>query len=99
MTAVVNIGTMITSSPRVQGGRPVIAGTSVTVQRIVTWYKLGYSPEEIACEIDHLSLAQIYAALTYYHANREAIEADIAADEDEYERLSREHSPQQPIHV
>jgi len=48
------------------------------------------SPEEIASELPHLSLAQIYAALAYYHANREQIEADIAAEEIEAERLERE---------
>src|SRR5881296_2348575 len=91
MAAVVDIGTMITSQPGIHGGRPIIAGTGVTVQRIAVWYKLGYSPEEIARKIDHLSLAEIYAALTYYHANREAIEADSAAEDETYERLMREH--------
>ena len=42
--------------------------------------------------IGHLSPAQVYAALTYYHANREEIEADIAAEEVEAERLEREGS-------
>ena len=91
MAAVVDIGTMITSRPGIHGGRPIIAGTGVTVQRVAVWYKLGYSPEEIARKIDHLSLAQIYAALAYYHANREAIEADSAAEDEAYERLMREH--------
>jgi hypothetical protein len=48
-------------------------------------------PEEIAERIGHLSLAQVYAALAYYHANREAVEAEIAAEDTEYERLAREH--------
>jgi uncharacterized protein (DUF433 family) len=61
------------------------------VRRIVGWYKLGLSPEEISTEIPHLSLAQVYAALAYYHANREEIEADIAAEEAEAEKLEREH--------
>ena len=89
--AVVDIGTMITSKPGIHGGRPIIAGTGVTVQRIAVWHKLGYSPEEIARKIEHLSLAQIHAALAYYYANRETIEADIAAEDEAYERLMREH--------
>ena len=28
-----------------------------------------------------LDLAKVYAALTYYHANREEIEADLAQEE------------------
>ena len=54
------------------------------------WYQLGLSPEEIADRLGHLSLAQVHAALAYYHANREEIEADIAAEEIEAERLERE---------
>lgn len=81
--ATIDIGTLITSSPEIRGGRPHIAGTGLTVRRIVGWYKLGLAPEEILNRIGHptLTLAQIYAALTYYHANRDAVEADIAAEE------------------
>jgi hypothetical protein len=34
-----------------------------------------------------LTLAQIHAALAYYHANREEIDADIAADETAAEKI------------
>lgn len=51
-TATVDIGTLITRSPTIRGGRPRIVGTGVTVQRIVGWYKLGVSPEEIAARSD-----------------------------------------------
>ena len=91
MPTLTDIGTLIVRSPEIRGGRPRIAGTGVTVRRIVGWYKLGLSPEEISTEIPHLSLAQVYAALAYYHANREEIEADMAAEEAEAERLEREH--------
>jgi uncharacterized protein (DUF433 family) len=91
MAAVIDIGTLITRSPEIRGGRPRIAGTGVTVRRIVGWYKLGLTPEEIARRVGHLSLAQVHAALAYYHANREEIEADMAAEEEKAERLEREH--------
>jgi len=91
MAAVTDIGTLIVRSPEIRGGRPRIAGTGVTVRRIVGWYKLGLTPEEIARRVGHLSLAQVHAALAYYHANREEIEADIAAEEEKAERLEREH--------
>jgi len=57
----------------------------------VGWYKLGLSPEEIADEMEHLSLAQVYAALAYYHANQDTMEADIAIEEQEAEKREREH--------
>jgi uncharacterized protein (DUF433 family) len=87
----VDIGTFITRTPDVRGGRPRVTGTGVTVRRIVGWYKLGLSPEEIASRIGHLTLAQVHAALAYYHANQDEIEADIAAEEVEADRLEREH--------
>jgi len=91
MTPICDIGTLIVRSPEICEGRPRIAGTGISVRRIVGWHKLGLDAEEIAHKIPHLSLAQVYAALAYYHANREEIEADIAAEEIEAERLEREH--------
>jgi uncharacterized protein (DUF433 family) len=88
-TELVDIGTMITSSPEIRGGRPRVAGTGMTVMRIAGWYKLGFTPEEISRKIG-LSLAQIYAALTYYHANQQVIDADLDAEAAEYDRASLE---------
>ena len=81
MIAVVDIGTLIDQDPAIRGGRPKIAGTGLTVSRIISWYKMGLSPEEIALEYPHLSLAQVHAALAYYHANRDQIETEIAQEE------------------
>ena len=83
------IGTFIVRTPEIPGGRPRLAGTGVTVRRIVGWYKLGLSPEKIVGKFGHLSLAQVHAALAYYHANREEIESDIAAEETEADRLEQ----------
>jgi uncharacterized protein (DUF433 family) len=91
MAAVIDIGTMIASNPKIHGGRPIIAGTGVTVQRIAVLYKNGFSPEEIVRKIDHLSLAQIYSALAYFHANRAAIESEIVAEDQAYEALMQQH--------
>ena len=91
MATAQDIGTLITSSPDIRGGRPRIAGTGVTVRRIVCWYKLGETPEEIASNIDHLTLAQVYAALTYYHLNKDEIEQDLAEEEREAQRLEEQH--------
>lgn len=76
-----DIGSFIVQSSDIQAGRPHIAGTGVTVHRIVVWHKLGFNPEEIADRIGDLTVAQVYAALAHYHANREQIEADLASDE------------------
>ena len=83
----VNIGDLITSASQIQGGRPIIRGTGTTVGRIATLYKQGYSADDIVADKDYLTLAQVYAALSYYHANQQVIDADLAAEEAEYERL------------
>ena len=87
----VDIGSLIVISPDMKHGRPRLAGTGITVQRIALWYKLGYRPEEMVRKYPHLTLAHVHAALAYYHANQAEIEAGIAADEAEYERLEREY--------
>ena len=91
MATVTDIGTLITQTPEICGGRPRIAGTGVSVRRIAGWYNLGQTPEEIATQIPHLTLAQVHAALAYYHANQEAMDAEMAAEEAEADRLEREH--------
>jgi len=91
MAALTDIGTLIEQAPGICGGRPCVAGTGVSVLRIAGWYKMGRSPEEIADQYGHLTLAQVHAALAYYHANQEAMEAATAAEEEEADRLEREH--------
>jgi uncharacterized protein (DUF433 family) len=68
----------IESTPGVCGGRPWIAGTRIRVQDIVIWHeRLGYAPDEIVSHYPQLTLADVYAALTYYHDHREEIERFI----------------------
>ena len=86
-----DIGTLIARTPEIRGGRARAAGPGVTVERIVSWYKLGLSPEQIADEPGHLTLAQVHAALAYYHANREEIESALAAEWARADRPARQH--------
>lgn len=66
----------ITQTPDVQGGQSVIAGTRTTIATIVGYYKQGLSVEEILEELLHLTPAQVYQALSYYHDHVEEIEHD-----------------------
>jgi uncharacterized protein (DUF433 family) len=86
-----DISSYIVSTPEMKHGRPRVAGTGITVHRIAIWYKLGYTPEEIAYQYGHLTLAQVYAALAYYHANRDQVEAEIAADDAEADTIEQEY--------
>lgn len=90
--ALVNIGSLITTSPEIQSGRPVIAGTGTSVRRIVTLYKQGYSADEIVADKPYLTLAQVHAALAYYYANQQLIDQDLDAEATEYERLASQSS-------
>ena len=86
----VEIGSLVSRTQGVKGGRPCVAGTGVTIKRIAGWHCLGMTPEDIAAQYGHLSLAQVHAALAYYHANREEIDTDLRDESAEYDRLSRE---------
>ena len=92
MAVITDIGGLIERDPGIRSGKPCLAGTGVSVQRVVAWYKLGDTPEEIAGRFGHLTLAQVHAALAYYHANREEIETALAAEETEAMTMEQEHS-------
>src|SRR5690348_2984993 len=91
MAASVDIGTLIERRSAFKGGDAYVAGTGVRVKQIVVYYKLGFSPEQIADKYGHVNLAQVHAALAYYHANQDEIEAALSADDQAIEALEREH--------
>jgi uncharacterized protein (DUF433 family) len=71
----------IAISEDVAGGKPRIAGHRITVQHIVIWHeRMGLSADEIASN-HGVSLADVYAALTYYYDHRQEIDEAILADE------------------
>lgn len=62
-------------------GRAWIDDSNVKVIEVVLDHiAYGWSPEEIQWQHPHLGLAQIYAALSYYHDNRASMDSQIAAD-------------------
>ena len=79
----VNIGALI--APDKYHGRPVLAGTRMTIVGMISYHNGGWSVEEIARNRD-LTLAQVYAALAYYYADQEQIDKEMAEEEAEYDR-------------
>ena len=77
------------------GGRLRINGTRITVIQVAAMYRQGLSAEDIEQSYVHLNLAQVYAALAYYHANREEVIAELRAEDELYEQLKQEPSKQQ----
>jgi len=81
---------MLVKTPDVCGGRIRLDGTRITVHRIATLFRQGLHAEEIALTYTHLTLGQVFLALAYYHAHQNEIDAELAADDSEYDRLKRE---------
>src|SRR5262245_4252255 len=73
----------ITKTPGVCGGKACIAGTRIRVQDIVALsYTHGLSPVEIMDQYPSINLADVHAALTYYHDHTGEVEEEIRkADE------------------
>lgn len=83
------IASHIEMTPGVAGGKARIAGHRITVQNIAIWHeRLGVSADEIATEYG-LSLADVYAALTYYFDHREEIDRSIREDAEFVAELRR----------
>lgn len=75
------------------GQQAVIRGTRVPVSIIVGYLRIGETPETLTQEImPHLTLAQVYDALSYYHDHRYEIEQEISKNSEEWGRAYlREH--------
>lgn len=50
----------------------------------------GWSPEELAYQLPHLTLGQIHSALAYYWDHEAEIDADLARRNEEVEAIRRE---------
>ena len=60
----------------IYGGEPIVEGTRTGVRHIILLFQSGKDPEEIA-HIHHLTLAQIYDALSFYYDHQSEIEYAI----------------------
>jgi len=74
--------------------RAYIAGTRVRVQDIYGYSQLqGYSPERIVEALPHLTLGQVYAALSYYHDHQQDILQEMREDDEFVEALKKTMGP------
>jgi uncharacterized protein (DUF433 family) len=56
----------VTSNNEILGGEPIVVGTRTPVRAIVGLWRLGVMPEEILTHLPHLTLAQVFDALSFY---------------------------------
>lgn len=78
---------------KLSSGEPVIKGTNTPVRGIAEFWLMGAQPEEILTHLPHLSLSQIFDALSYYNDHKEEIDrfikVNIVPEELSGTRLSR----------
>ena len=67
----------IVRDPAILYGEPVVKGSRTPVRAVVENWRLGLSPEEIVVHLPHLTLAQVFAALSYYSDHQGEIESYI----------------------
>lgn len=73
----------IERKPGVCGGEPIIKGTRFPVRSIVEYiYQEGRTPEEMIRSWTHLTLAQIYDALSFYHDHKGEIDRLIRKNQE-----------------
>lgn len=82
----------IVSKPNVCGGKPCLAGTRIRVQDIYVWHELqGLSADEIVSRFAHLTMGDVYAALTYYWDHRDDIQRQMQEESDFVEQMKQKH--------
>ena len=82
----------ITSTPGVCGGKPCISGTRIRVTDIYVWHELqGQSPDQIVRDFPHLTLSDVYAALSYFWDNRERLLAQIEEERRVADQMKTQH--------
>jgi uncharacterized protein (DUF433 family) len=56
----------IVTDDRILSGEPIIKDTRTPVRAIVEIWRQGVPPEQISSQLPHLTLAQVFDALSYY---------------------------------
>lgn len=63
----------ITAEENILGGELIIKGTRTPVRAIVEIWRMGTAAEEIPKRLPHLTLAQVFSALSYYSDHQDEI--------------------------
>lgn len=75
-----------------EGGAVRVGRTRVNLWQVVGHHLEGLSPEQIVEHYPTLELADVYGAIAYYLANREAVDAYLAEEERLAEEYWREYT-------
>lgn len=67
----------IVTDDGILSGEPIITGTRTPVRAIVELWRQGIAPEEIPDHLPHLTLAQVFDALSYFSDHQSVIQGYI----------------------
>lgn len=67
----------VVHDPQILGGEPIIRDTRTPVRAIVELWRMGVIPEEIPSHLPHLTLAQVFDALSYFSDHQGEIQSHI----------------------
>jgi len=70
----------IVTNDQILNGEPIIRETRTPVRAIVETWRRGVAPEEILQGMPHLTLAQVFDALSYYSDHQDEINGYIEAN-------------------
>jgi uncharacterized protein (DUF433 family) len=73
MTVVTTEHPYVIRDPRISQDEPIIMGTGVRVRILVEYWRAGTPPEELLQAFPHLTLAQVFDALSYYQDHQPEI--------------------------
>ena len=71
----------IVTDEQILRGEPIIKGTRTPVRALVEMWRLGVVPEEIPRRLPHLTLAQVFDALSYYSDHQTEINTYIVQNQ------------------
>ncbi len=67
----------VVTDRQILSGEPIIKGTRTPVRAIVELWRQGVPPEMIMSHLPHLTLAQVFDALSYYSDHQDEINHHI----------------------
>ena len=89
VATITDIGSLIERTPGYNGGKATMAGCGTSVNHVSIMHGWGLSVDEILVQLPHCRPEHVHAALAYYFANREIVEAEIDAAEAYGQELMR----------
>ncbi len=77
----------IVQDSQILNGEPIIEATRTPVRAVIELWRQGVAPEDIPNRLPHLSLAQVFDALSYFSDHQQEVNAYIERNRVPEDRL------------